>query len=109
MIKNFTNRRIDWQIARPEYFFDPHFKGGFYGAIKEWLPKQISKQKQNKAWNTNKLKVAEAFKDYSTDPTYERYQLCIQKLGKLKNKKFLDTFNACVLDNKNFNTQFLNQ
>jgi hypothetical protein len=109
IIHEYTRKRVDWMIARPEYFFDPHFKGGFYGAAKDWLPKQKHKQKQTKDWNTNKKLVAKLYHYYSSDPTFERYRKCTQRLGKLKNKKFLDTFNACVLENENYNTQFLNQ
>lgn len=109
IIHDYTRKRVDWMIARPEYFFDPHFKGGFYGAVKDWLPKQKDKQKQTKDWNTNKKKVSEHYLAYSKNPTFEQYRMATQQLGKLKNKKFLEIFNACVLDNSKFNTQFLNQ
>jgi hypothetical protein len=109
IIHDYTKKRVDWMIARPEYFFDPHFKGGFYGAIKEWLPKQKDKQKQTKDWNTNKKKVTKLYLEYSKNPTFEQYRKATQQLGKLKNKKFLEIFNACVLDNSKFNTQFLNR
>jgi len=109
IVHEYARKRVDWVIARPEYFFDPHFKGGFYGAAKDWLPKQKNKQKQTKDWNTNKKKVSELYLEYSNNPTFEQYRKCTQKLGKLKNKKFLDIFNTCVLDNDKFNTHFLNQ
>ena len=109
IIHDYTRRNIEWQIARPEYLFDPRFKGGFYRAFKDWLPKHKQKQKQNKQWNSNKKLVAQLYRYYTTDPTYESYRKCTQRLGKLKNKKFLDIFNSCVLDNDNYNNQFLNQ
>jgi hypothetical protein len=109
IIDDYTKRKVEWQTARPEYFFDPRFSGGFHRAFKEWLPKHKEKQKKNKEWNTNKKLVAQLFRYYSTDPTFERYRKCTQRLGKLKNKKFLDTFNTCILDKDNYNNQFLNQ
>jgi len=109
IINDYRNRNIEWQTARPEYFFDPRFNGGFYRAFKEWLPKHKEKQKNNKEWNTNKKLVAQLYRYYSTDPTFERYRKCTQRLGKLKNTKFLDTFNTCILDNDKYNHQFLNQ
>jgi len=109
IIDDYTRRKIEWQTARPEYFFDPKFKGGFQRAFKEWLPKHKEKQKKNKEWNSNKKLVAQLYRHYSTDPTFERYRKCTQRLGKLKNKKFLDTFNSCILDKDNYNNQFFNQ
>ena len=109
IIHEFTKKRVYWMIAKPEYFFDPHFKGGFYGAAKDWLPRQKARQKHTKDWNSNKKKVARLYLYYTAKPTFERYQKCTQELGKLKNKKFLDMFNTCVLDNDKFNPEFLNQ
>jgi hypothetical protein len=109
IIDDYTKRKIEWQTARPEYFFDPNFTGGFHRAFKEWLPKHKEKQKKNKQWNSNKKLVSQLFRYYSMDPSFERYRKCTQRLGKLKNKKFLDTFNSCVLDNDKYNHQFLNQ
>jgi len=109
IIDDYTKRKIEWNTARPEYFFDPKFSGGFHRALKEWLPKHKEKQMKNKEWNTNKKLVAQLYRYYSIDPTFERYRKCTQRLGKLKNKKFLDTFNTCILDKDKYNTQFLNQ
>ena len=109
IVKDYTNRKIEWQLARPEYFFDPKFKGGFHRAFKEWLPRHKEKQKKKKDWNSNKKLVATLFRYYSSNPNHHRYMQCINRLGRLKNKKFLDTFNACVLDKEKFNHQFLNQ
>ena len=109
IIHEYTRRKIEWQIARPEYFFDPHFRGGFYNAFKNWLPKHKHQQKQNKEWNSHKKLVAQLFRYYNANPGFERYKQCTQRLGKLKNKKFLDIFNTCVLNQENYNTQTLNQ
>ncbi len=109
IIDDYTKRKVEWQIARPEYLFDPKFKGGFYRAFNDWLPKHKERQKNNKEWNTNKKLVAQLYRYYSIDPTFERFRQCTQRLGKLKNKKFLDIFNTCILDKDKYNTQFLNQ
>lgn len=109
IIDDYTKRKVEWQIAKPEYLFDPKFNGGFYRAFNDWLPKHKERQKNNKEWNTNKKLVAQLYRYYSADPTFERYRQCIQRLGKLKNNKFLNTFNTCILDKDKYNTQFLNQ
>jgi hypothetical protein len=109
IINDYTKRKVEWNIARPEYFFDPNFTGGFHRAFNEWLPKHKDRQKNNKEWNTNKKLVAQLYRYYSADPTFERFRQCTQRLGKLKNKKFLDTFNTCILDKDKYNNQFLNQ
>jgi len=108
IVHDYTQRKIEWQLARPEYFFDPKFTGGFKRALTEWLPKHKTRQKIKKDWNSNKKLVGNLYRYYAKKPSYERYRQCTQRLGKLKNKKFLDIFNACVLDENKYNPEFLN-
>ena len=109
IMDDYRNRKIEWNLARPEYLFNPKFGGGFYKAHENWLPNHKDKQKHNKDWNKHKMMVGKLFRYYSADPTFESYRQCSQRLGKLKNKKFLDTFNSCVLDKDKYNNQFMNQ
>ena len=58
IIHDYTRRKIEWQLARPEYFFDPKFSGGFHRAFNEWLPNHQKNRERNKQWNSNKKLVA---------------------------------------------------
>lgn len=92
MIRDHIDRNTDYRIYTPDYFFSPQFRGGFNDALQKWLPNQRIKEAETKEWNTHRKLVSSLFAKFCLNPGYETYHNATQRLGKLKNPKFLNRF-----------------
>ncbi len=99
----------------PDLYFDPNFKcddgspAGFQKAEIVYLNNFKKWQDKNKDYNVRMKEVCKLYREYSENPSYERYRTSIQRLGKLGDSKYLDLFNECVSTGTHLSKDHLHQ
>ena len=95
-------------IPNPAWWFDPHFEKGFRGTA-AWFETMILQRQQNTEYYSNSKMLAQFYRIYSQNPTFDNYNKAIKILHRKHDKQLLELFNLIVENQKAFTPELFEE